>query len=434
MVNWKEVLKDGGKFKFKKDEIVKNQEELYKRDKRKKLIKTDKPTLKRNRKINKKQQGGTINGQPVTYDYAINPEVFTSWNSVKPVNSPTYDERVASLNLPVFQAVEFIDQTQDEATEGYSDFNELDPIKSTITENFKEEIKQRNPGTIIIPDNINIGNSTIKGFIDVARRAGINFKVTSGYRPGGMTTSGFQSWHARDGGNALDIVPINQTFDQLKEQIQDSPEVLQYLRDNKLGILEETNEEILKKTGGTGYHFHIGGDQSALQNLRSYAPSFVRNAQRFIQSWEGFKDKPYWDSIGKKWTIGHGLTSKDLVEKHQSGITPQESTQYILDHINSEILPYFEQQSYWNRIDDNLKSSLIDAAYGLGIRGFKKSNNLINLLNAEQIDKDAVVREMNWNLNSNDGRRERSRARQLLGLGRYNHDSVPYSGNYLNQG
>jgi len=36
------------------------------------------------------------------------------------------------------------------------------------------------------------------------------------------------------------------------------------------GILDETTEEMLAKTKGTGAHFHIGRDKSALAGLQQF--------------------------------------------------------------------------------------------------------------------------------------------------------------------
>lgn len=392
------------------------------------------PTAKQGGKLNpieefktrKLQQGGTINGYN-TYDYSLDPNVFSSWNSVRPVNYPTYEEKLTAINLPTYIATDYLIESVDDRVNGEE---KTDPVANTITENFKQEVG-KSLGTVVIDDGVNVGNQTISGFIDLAKQHGLNFRVTSGYREGAMTTNGVQSWHARNGGNAIDIVPINQTFEQLKDDIQNNEELLNYLRSNGLGILEETNDEILKKTGGTGYHFHIGGDQSALNNLRSYAPIYVRNAVRFITGWEGFSQTPYTDTISGKTTIGHGLTDPDLIKKYMSGISNEESIASVNDHINKEILPYFTKQSYWSKINNNLKSALIDSVYGLGITGFNRSKKLISLLNADEIDEDKIIQEMNWNQNSKDGRRERTKARQLLASGQYNFDSIPYSNNYL---
>lgn len=42
------------------------------------------------------------------------------------------------------------------------------------------------------------------------------------------------------------------------------------MRNKGFGILDETTPEMLSKTGGTGAHFHIGRDKSALEGLKQF--------------------------------------------------------------------------------------------------------------------------------------------------------------------
>lgn len=81
------LVSDGRRFKFKKSRLIKNAEsQNSKRDMRKKIMKSDRPTY--SKPIAKKQQGGTL-------DYSvekipINPDIFTSWNSIEtsPIKIP----------------------------------------------------------------------------------------------------------------------------------------------------------------------------------------------------------------------------------------------------------------------------------------------------------------------------------------------------------
>ena len=71
--------------------------------------------------------------------------------------------------------------------------------------------------------NMNVGN--MGEFIEMARKNGVSFMVTSGYRPGAMAANGRPSHHGA--GNAIDIVPIpGQTFEDILEQMRNAPELL----------------------------------------------------------------------------------------------------------------------------------------------------------------------------------------------------------------
>lgn len=108
----------------------------------------------------------------------------------------------------------------------------------------------------------------MQGVLDAFADAGIPLRITSGYRPGAKTSSGKDSWHGS--GWALDVTPIDGwTYEDLKQAIKESPELINYLRDNQIGILDETSEETRKKTKGTGAHWHIGPDRSAIMGLET---------------------------------------------------------------------------------------------------------------------------------------------------------------------
>jgi len=103
--------------------------------------------------------------------------------------------------------------------------------------------------------------------LEVMSRNGIDFTVTSGYRPGSKTASNKRSWHSL--GMAVDIKPAGtETWESLKRKIVSTPEVLNYFKENKLGIYDETTREVLAKTGGSGLHFHIGPDNVAILGLQ----------------------------------------------------------------------------------------------------------------------------------------------------------------------
>ena len=53
----------------------------------------------------------------------------------------------------------------------------------------------------------------------------------------------------------------------MRQKLKASKELQQFMRDRKLGILDETTPGIMAKTGATGAHWHIGPDRQALLNL-----------------------------------------------------------------------------------------------------------------------------------------------------------------------
>ena len=126
--------------------------------------------------------------------------------------------------------------------------------------------KKSEKGTISL-DGIDVGN--MKHVLDKLSEAGISVKVTSGRREAGKVgKAGSKSYHIT--GNAVDIVPgKGETFESMREKIKNNPELLKYFRDNKIGIIDETNEETMKRTGATGAHWHIGPDRLALSGFET---------------------------------------------------------------------------------------------------------------------------------------------------------------------
>ena len=126
--------------------------------------------------------------------------------------------------------------------------------------------KKSEKGTITL-DGIDVGN--MKHVLDKLADAGISVRVTSGRRDAGKAgKAGSKSYHIT--GNAIDIVPDEgETFESIRQKIKNNPKLLQYFRDNKIGIIDETNEETMKRTGATGAHWHIGPDRLALSGFET---------------------------------------------------------------------------------------------------------------------------------------------------------------------
>lgn len=112
--------------------------------------------------------------------------------------------------------------------------------------------------------DIDLGN--MKELVELMRDEGISFRITSGSRPGSKTSNGSMSHHSS--GNALDITPVQgQSWDDLISQMRRSKRFISYMREHKLGILDERSKKMQAKTGATGAHFHIGPDIAALSNF-----------------------------------------------------------------------------------------------------------------------------------------------------------------------
>ena len=136
-----------------------------------------------------------------------------------------------------------------------------------------ETIKSRFP-TIGKSDNETIS------LPDLLKQEGVDFTVTSSYRPNAITKSGHKSNHSIEGG-AYDIKPANgKSFEDLKEQIYSNPTIVQWMNDHGWGIIEETTPEVMAKTGATGKHWHFGPDSMGVQNFKKRLEEYNNKVQK----------------------------------------------------------------------------------------------------------------------------------------------------------
>ena len=121
------------------------------------------------------------------------------------------------------------------------------------------------------------------------KEAGLDIKVTSGYRPVGTGNAGQRSWHHRHG--AVDIIPQgNTTFEDIENVLHNNPVIRQYMLSHNFGLIDESgrtaeSRDTMRKTGATGAHFHIGKDSKyadlyrqrvgALQEQRPQSPEEI---------------------------------------------------------------------------------------------------------------------------------------------------------------
>ena len=160
-------------------------------------------------------------------------------------------------------------------------YTELFKVKDTpkaidILGNLKtsaETIKSRFP-------TIGKSDSETISLPDLLKQQGIDFTITSSYRPNAVTKSGHKSNHSIEGG-AYDIKPANgKSFEDLKEQIYSNPTIVQWMNDHSWGIIEETTPEVMAKTGATGKHWHFGPDSMGVQNFKKRLEEYNNKVEK----------------------------------------------------------------------------------------------------------------------------------------------------------
>lgn len=102
-------------------------------------------------------------------------------------------------------------------------------------------------------------HADLNGLLSLFNKYNIRVRVTSGYREGAKTKQGKTSFHAL--GRAIDIVPEDGDFAKLAKAIKTNPIIKSYMMTRGLGIYDETTDDVLALTGGSGAHFHVGPDK-----------------------------------------------------------------------------------------------------------------------------------------------------------------------------
>lgn len=139
-----------------------------------------------------------------------------------------------------------------------------------------EEIKSlRNQGKYAEAD---LASSSWEKIEDILRAGGVTDFIAGKTKREAEEAgnSGNNSYHTTEN-LALDIVPTDGNFERLKQQMLSSPLIQEYFKKRGLGVLDETTDEMLKKTGGTGYHFHIGPDRSSVDTWLAWNKEFNSN-------------------------------------------------------------------------------------------------------------------------------------------------------------
>ena len=129
-----------------------------------------------------------------------------------------------------------------------------------------------------------------------------------------------------------------------------------------------------------------------------------REAQKlvldFIKKHEGYRQKAYWDDIGKKWTVGHGHTyMKDPVTGKMRAVAEgDEMDEATSSSLVSSRLRDMASQMYtnlkWSRyLSPKALAAMLDVAYNSGVGTLypDKSPNLNKSMNAPGADRDAIV-------------------------------------------
>lgn len=95
----------------------------------------------------------------------------------------------------------------------------------------------------------------------------------------------------------------------------------------------------------------------------------------FIKSKEGFRPKSEKDKTDGKWTVGYGLTDPRLIRKYRNGITEEEASKHLIQHLQMGA-DSLATMPYYDNLNLGEKTALNDLIYNVGWNKFKNSKRL----------------------------------------------------------
>lgn len=126
---------------------------------------------------------------------------------------------------------------------------------------------------------------------------------------------------------------------------------------------------------------------------------FSDKAIEIIKSFEGFRAKPYYDSVGIP-TIGYGTTiypSGENVRITDGAISGKMATDFLKYHIDKYVNEPLIKIVDRDKLNQNQYDALVSFCYNVGIGAFKAST-LCKVILANPNDFDAIeVQFMRWN-------------------------------------
>lgn len=403
--------------KFKESSLLKKHKQLLgnKRDKRKKVVKSTSPTPDLKKAVIKKQEGGTL---------------FSIYNSIDPYIPPTIDFNAPELETEIVtnpikkRQAKVIEEAKKSTTN--SEVQELKEINSEVpskkipksSETWKSPYSNKNEWVSDLTNAYKKAGITNDNAIRMlisqdALESGWGRSAQGKFNFGNLTTGSL--WKgAYVEGKDHDVKgnPIKQRFrayDSMDEYAADKIQFLKRLYDfdenddidKFISKLSGANKGKRRYAEATNYatslanvynKFAEGGIIKAQNGSKSeellikkalefgqktsekMSPYDIRLID-FIKSKEGFRPKPEKDKTDGKWTVGYGLTDPKLIRKYRNGITEEEASKHLIQHLQMGA-DSLATMPYYDNLNLGEKTALNDLIYNVGWNKFKNSKRL----------------------------------------------------------
>lgn len=403
--------------KFKESSLLKKHKQLLgnKRDKRKKVVKSTSPTPDLKKAVIKKQEGGTL---------------FSIYNSIDPYIPPAIDFNAPELETEIVtnpikkRQAKVIEEAKKSTAN--PEVQELKEINSEVpskkipksSETWKSPYSNKNEWVSDLTNAYKKAGITNDNAIRMlisqdALESGWGRSAQGKFNFGNLTTG--NSWKgAYVEGKDHDAKgnPIKQRFrayDSMDEYAADKIQFLKRLYD--FDENDDINRFTAKLTGenkGKRKYAEAINYATSLANVyNKFAEGGIIKAQNgskseellvkkalefgqktsekmspydvrlidFIKSKEGFRPKPEKDKTDGKWTVGYGLTDPKLIRKYRNGITEEEASKHLIQHLQMGA-DSLATMPYYDNLNLGEKTALNDLIYNVGWNKFKNSKRL----------------------------------------------------------
>ena len=409
--------------KFKESSLLKKHKQLLgnKRDKRKKVVKSTSPTPDLKKAVIKKQEGGTL---------------FSIYNSIDPYIPPAIDFNAPELETEIVtnpikkRQAKVIEEAKKSTTN--SEAQELKEINSEVpskkipksSETWKSPYSNKNEWVSDLTNAYKKAGITNDNAIRMlisqdALESGWGRSAQGKFNFGNLTTgSSWKGAYVEGKDHDAKGNPIKQRFrayDSMDEYAADKIQFLKRLYDfdenddidKFISKLSGANKGKRRYAEATNYatslaniynKFAEGGIIKA-QNGSKSEELLVKKALEFgqktsekmspydirlidfIKSKEGFRPKPERDKTDGKWTVGYGLTDPKLIRKYRNGITEEEASKHLIQHLQMGA-DSLATMPYYDNLNLGEKTALNDLIYNIGWNKFKNSKRLQSHLKA----------------------------------------------------
>ena len=394
--------------KFKESSLLKKHKQLLgnKRDKRKKVVKSTSPTPDLKKAVIKKQEGGTL---------------FSIYNSIDPYIPPTIDFNAPELETEIVtnpikkRQAKVIEEAKKSTAN--SEVQELKEINSEIpskkipksSETWKSPYSNKNEWVSDLTNAYKKAGITNDNAIRMlisqdALESGWGRSAQGKFNFGNLTTgSSWKGAYVEGKDHDAKGNPIKQRFrayDSMDEYAADKIQFLKRLYDfdenddidKFISKLSGANKGKRRYAEATNYatslanvynKFAEGGIIKAQNGSKSeellvkkalefgqktsekMSPYDVRLID-FIKSKEGFRPKPEKDKTDGKWTVGYGLTDPKLIRKYRNGITEEEASKHLIQHLQMGA-DSLATMPYYDNLNLGEKTALNDLIYNVMI-------------------------------------------------------------------